>query len=64
MDTLAALLANKFPESATALDMGALMYAAFVLLALTLLVNIGGEVIVRRDIASQAGRPRKGGARA
>jgi phosphate transport system permease protein len=63
-NTLAALLANKFPESATPLDMGALMYAALVLLALTLLVNIGGELIVRRDVASQAVPVPKGGARA
>jgi phosphate transport system permease protein len=48
-DTLAALLANKFPEAASALDIGALMYAAFVLLVLTLLVNVGGEWIMRRD---------------
>jgi phosphate transport system permease protein len=48
-DTLAALLANKFPEAASPLDLGALMYAALVLLILTLLVNIGGELIMRRD---------------
>jgi phosphate transport system permease protein len=47
-DTLAALLANKFPEAASALDMGALMYAALVLLGLTLLVNIAGEWILHR----------------
>jgi phosphate transport system permease protein len=48
-DTLAALLANKFPEAASPLDLGALMYAALVLLILTLLVNMGGEWIMRRD---------------
>jgi phosphate transport system permease protein len=48
-DTLAALLANKFPEAASPLDLGALMYAALVLLILTLLVNMGGEWIIRRD---------------
>jgi phosphate transport system permease protein len=48
-DTLAALLANKFPEAASPLDLGALMYAALVLLLLTLLVNMGGELIIRRD---------------
>jgi phosphate transport system permease protein len=48
-DTLAALLANKFPEAASPLDLGALMYAALVLLILTLLVNMGGELIIRRD---------------
>jgi phosphate transport system permease protein len=65
-NTLAALLANKFPESATPLDLGALMYAALVLLGLTLVVNMMGELIVRQDIA---GRPaarnvaKKGGRR-
>jgi phosphate transport system permease protein len=48
-DTLAALLANKFPEAASALDLGALMYAALVLLGLTLLVNIAGEWILHRE---------------
>jgi len=47
-DTLAALLANKFPEAASPLDLGALMYAALVLLALTLLVNVAGELIMRQ----------------
>jgi phosphate transport system permease protein len=47
-DTLAALLANKFPEAASPVDLGALMYAALVLLLLTLLVNMGGEWIMRR----------------
>lgn len=50
-DTLAALLANKFPEAASRIDLGALMYAALVLLLLTLVVNIAGELIVRKDIA-------------
>jgi phosphate transport system permease protein len=53
-DTLAALLANKFPEAASALDLGALMYAALVLLILTLLVNVGGEWIMRRDSTSKS----------
>lgn len=47
-DTLAALLANKFPEAASPLDLGALMYAALVLLALTLVVNVAGELIMRQ----------------
>ena len=56
-DTLAALLANKFPEAASPLDLGALMYAALVLLALTLLVNMAGELIMRqRGSAAVAGR--------
>jgi phosphate transport system permease protein len=46
-NTLAALLANKFPEAASRLDLGALMYAALVLLLLTLIVNVAGELIVR-----------------
>jgi phosphate transport system permease protein len=61
-DTLAALLANKFPEAASPLDLGALMYAALVLLILTLLVNMGGEWIMRRDPEgeSAAGTKRSG----
>jgi phosphate transport system permease protein len=47
-DTLAALLANKFPEASSPLDLGVLMYAALVLLALTLLVNLIGEWIIHR----------------
>jgi phosphate transport system permease protein len=49
-DTLAALLANRFPEAASPLDLGALMYAALILLVLTLLVNVAGELVVRRDV--------------
>jgi phosphate transport system permease protein len=52
-DTLAALLANKFPEAASPLDLGALMYAALVLLALTLLVNVAGELVMRRRVTSR-----------
>ena len=48
-DTIAALLANKFPEAASPLDVGALMYAALVLLLLTLLVNVAGELVMRRE---------------
>jgi phosphate transport system permease protein len=46
-NTLAALLANKFPEASRP-EMGALMYAALVLLAITLVVNIIGTVIIHR----------------
>jgi phosphate transport system permease protein len=53
-DTLAALLANKFPEAASPLELGVLMYAALVLLALTLLVNMAGELIIRRASAGVA----------
>ena len=59
-DTLAALLANKFPEAASPIDVGVLMYAALVLLALTLAVNVIGELIIRRDGKSLTSRPAKG----
>ncbi len=44
-NTLAALLALNFPE-ASDLEIGVLMYAAVILLVITLLVNIGGEMII------------------
>jgi len=59
-NTLAALLANKFPEAASRLDLGVLMYAALVLLALTLAVNVLGEWILLR--APATGVPAKKGA--
>jgi phosphate transport system permease protein len=43
-DTLAALLANKFPE-ASDFEREGLMYAALVLLAITLAVNILGTLV-------------------
>jgi phosphate transport system permease protein len=46
-NTLAALLANSFPE-ARPKDIGVLMYAALVLLGITLVVNIVGAVILQR----------------
>jgi phosphate transport system permease protein len=46
-NTLAALLANHFPEAGP-LEVSALMYAALVLLTITLVVNIIGTVILRR----------------
>jgi len=46
-NTLAALLANSFPE-ARPKDVGVLMYAALVLLAITLVVNIAGAAILQR----------------
>jgi phosphate transport system permease protein len=52
--TLAALLANHFPE-AGAIEVGALMYAALVLLAITLLVNIIGALILQRAEAGLKG---------
>lgn len=62
-DTLAALLANKFPEAASPLDLGALMYVAVVLLVLTLVINMLGEWIMRREPRKVATLVRKGGAR-
>ena len=53
-NTLAALLANKFPE-ADSVEVGALMYAALVLLGITLLVNIVGTVILQRADQSLKG---------
>jgi phosphate transport system permease protein len=46
-NTLAALLANNFPE-AGATQIGVLMYAALVLLAITLVVNILGALVIQR----------------
>jgi phosphate transport system permease protein len=48
-DTLAAMLANKFPEAPDQSEIANLMYAALVLLAITLLVNILGTLIVQRS---------------
>ena len=53
-NTLAALLANKFPE-ADSIEVGALMYAALILLGITLLVNIVGTHILQRADASLQG---------
>jgi phosphate transport system permease protein len=46
-NTIAALLANRFAEASPA-DVAALMYAALVLLAITLAVNIVGTWVVHR----------------
>lgn len=46
-NTLAALLANNFPEAGRS-EVGVLMYAALVLLAITLLVNMLGAAILQR----------------
>lgn len=46
-NTLAALLANAFPEAGPK-DVGRLMYAATVLLAITLVVNAAGAFIIQR----------------
>jgi phosphate transport system permease protein len=52
-NTLAALLANNFPE-AGAKQVSILMYAALVLLAITLAVNIVGAVIIQRASLARA----------
>jgi phosphate transport system permease protein len=46
-DTLAALVAKRFAE-ASRVEVGALMYAALVLMAITLVVNIIGTLIIMR----------------
>jgi phosphate transport system permease protein len=53
-NTLAALLANHFPE-ADKIEVGALMYVALVLLAITLVVNIIGTLILQRADAGLKG---------
>jgi len=53
-NTLAALLANNFPEAAKK-DIGVLMYAALILLAITLFVNIIGSLILQRASVGQEG---------
>jgi phosphate transport system permease protein len=53
-NTLAALLANKFPE-ASRLEIDALMYAALVLLAITLAVNVLGTWIIMRTAVDTKG---------
>jgi phosphate transport system permease protein len=52
-NTLAALLANNFPE-AGAKEVGVLMYAALVLLGITLIVNIMGAILIERASLSHA----------
>lgn len=46
-NTLSALLANQFSE-ADGLQINALMYAAFLLIVMTLIVNLVGELILKR----------------
>jgi phosphate transport system permease protein len=53
-NTLAALLANHFPE-ADRIEIGALMYVALVLLAITLVVNVIGTLILQRADAGLKG---------
>ena len=53
-NTLAALLANNFAE-AGAKDVGVLMFAALILLGITLLVNLAGVLILQRASRAQEG---------
>lgn len=53
-NTLAALLANNFPE-APPKEVSVLMYAALVLLGITLLTNVFGAVILQRASANLEG---------
>jgi phosphate transport system permease protein len=50
-NTLAALMANQWPESST-IEKGALMYAGLVLLGITLLINIIGTLILQRTVSA------------
>jgi phosphate transport system permease protein len=53
-NTLAALLALNFPE-ANKTQEGVLMYAAVILMAMTLLVNVCGAAVLRRATANVSG---------
>jgi len=53
-NTLSALLANQFAE-AEGIQVSALMYAALLLVLMTLLVNIAGEAVLRRAQSSVVG---------
>ena len=53
-NTLAALLANSFPEAGPR-EVGVLMYAALVLLAITMIVNIFGSFLLMRASRGQEG---------
>jgi phosphate transport system permease protein len=54
-NTLAALLANNFPEARGGVDVAVLMYAALVLLAITLVVNAIGSIILQHASARIGG---------
>ncbi|MEM7561134.1 MAG: phosphate ABC transporter permease subunit PstC, partial [Planctomycetota bacterium] len=53
-NTLAALLANNFNEAGE-VEVGVLLYAALVLMAITLSVNIVGTALVRKALANLEG---------
>jgi phosphate transport system permease protein len=54
-NTLAALLANKWTEATDTMMIGRLMYAALILLAITLVVNVVGTWIVDRANSKRQG---------
>jgi phosphate transport system permease protein len=54
-NTLAALLANQWPESSP-IEKEALMYAGLILLAITLLINVIGTLILMRTTKLEVGR--------
>lgn len=56
-NTLAALLANNFPEAGPR-DVGVLMFAALILLGITLVVNMLGTVVLQRASAGTGGAGR------
>jgi phosphate transport system permease protein len=53
-NTLAALLANSFPEAGPK-QVPVLMYAALILLAITLVVNVFGSLLLRRTSLAREG---------
>jgi phosphate transport system permease protein len=53
-NTLSALLANQFAE-ADGIQISALMYAALLLVALTLVVNLAGEIVLRQTQRATVG---------
>jgi phosphate transport system permease protein len=53
-NTLAALLALNFPEAGKK-EEAVLMYAAIILMGITLLVNIGGAAVLRRTTVNLSG---------
>jgi len=55
-NTLASLMASNFPEAAQ-VERQALMYAALVLLAITLIVNVAGTSILARSTRRLTGKP-------
>jgi phosphate transport system permease protein len=55
-NTLAALLANNFPEANTTESISVLMYAALILMAITLAINVLGAWILQRSSTAKGAR--------